>query len=161
MSRTRIHHFDGFSIKKAGIDIKLDMSRIEGNVNRAQKELDTAVMRSMEPFMPKNKGSFIETTRSQSEAIAGSGEVVAAAGPQGRFLYEGENMVDEKTGSPFARQFAKKVPVSQFRGKTNAKKKLTYSKSANPKARAHWFDAAKEKDHDAWVDVVRKEVGKK
>ena len=161
MARTRIHHFKGFSIKRAGIDIKLDMSRVEGNVNNAQRKLDRAVMTSMIPYMPMNTGGFINETTVQSAAIEGTGKVVAAAAPQGRFLYEGKGMVDEKTGSPFARQYAKKVPVSQFRGKTNAKKNLTFSKAANRKARAHWLDAAKKKDHDAWVDVVKQEIGKK
>ena len=140
------------------VHLKLDLSRIEGNVNDAQYALDRAVMTSMVPLMPRRKGSFIQETTSHSDAMAGSGVVEAATGPHGRFLYEGKTMVDEKTGSPWAKKYNEKVLVSQFGGKTKAKPNLTYSHRG---AKAHWFDAAKEKDHDAWIDVVRKEVGKK
>lgn len=159
MSKTRIHHFEGFSIKRAGLDIKLDMSRVEDNFNKAQYALDSAVMTSMVPFMPMQEGGFINETRSHSAAMAGSGEVEAAAGPQGRFLYEGKTMVDEKTGSPWAQKANKKVRVSQFGGKTNAKVNLSYSKNKNPQARSHWFDEAKKRDADSWVRVVKKKVG--
>ena len=159
MARTRIHHFDGFSIKRAGVDIKLDMDRVSENFNRAQYQLDSMVMQSMEPFMPKASSQFINTTKAMSAARAGKGEVVAAAPPFGRFLYEGKTMVDIQTGSPWARKGAKKVLVSRFGGKTKAKPNLSFSKSANPNAQAHWFDAAKEKHGEAWVEKVKEIAG--
>lgn len=129
-------HFKGFSIVDGDIRAKLDMSRFEEQFRRAQYQLDGAVMNSMVPFMPMITGSFINTTRAASAAIQGSGEVYAAYGPQGRFLYEGKTMVDEKTGSTWARRGAKKVLVSEFGGKTNAKPNLTYTKQAHPKAQS-------------------------
>ena len=147
MARTRIHHFDGFSVKKAGIDIKLDMSRVENNFNKAQYALDSAVMTSMVPFMPHRDGSFINKTRAESASLAGTGEVVAAAAPEGRFLYGGKVMVDPVTKSAWARKGAKKILTAQS---------LKYSQ---PKARAHWFDAAKERYCDNWVRVVKKNAG--
>lgn len=150
MAITRIHHFEGFSIKRAGIDIKLDLSRIEGNFNQAQYVLDSVVMTSMVPYMPKEKGYFINRTRAESAAIAGTGEVVAAAAPEGRFLYQGKVMVDPVTKSAFARKGAKKELTTQ---------NLKYSKAAHPKARAHWFDAAKKRYVDNWVRVVKKNAG--
>jgi hypothetical protein len=147
MAKTKIHHFDGFSIQKAGIDIKLDMSRIEGNFNKAQYALDSAVMTSMVPFMPHRDGSFINKTRAESAALAGTGEVVAAAAPEGRFLYEGKVMVDPVTQSAWARKGAKKILTTQS---------LKYS---SPKAQAHWFDAAKKKDAESWVRVVKNVAG--
>lgn len=155
MARTRIHHFKGFSIKRAGIDVKLDMSRVENNFNKAQFALDSAVMTSMVPLMPHDSGQFINTTKSMSAAKAGSGEVVAAAPPYGRYLYMGKNMVDAKTGSPWARKGAKKVLVSEFGGKTNAKQNLSFSGGA----KAKWFDEAKKKDGDNWIDLVKKTAG--
>lgn len=154
-----MHHFDGFSIKRAGIDIKLDMDRFSDNFNRAQYELDTMVMQSMEPFMPKASSQFINTTKAMSAAVAGKGEVFAAAPPFGRFLYEGKTMVDIQTGSPWARKDAKKVLVSQFGGKTKAKPNLSFSKSANPNAQAQWFEAAKKKHGEAWVEKVKEIAG--
>lgn len=154
----KIHHFKNFSVVESGIEIKIDMSRMEHNFNNAQKALDSAIMTSMEPLMPLNgPGNFISRTKAESASLAGTGVVVAAAGPYGRFLYEGKTMVDEKTGSPWARQSANKVLVSQYRGKTQAKENLTYSRAS---AQAHWFDAAKAKDCDNWVGLVKKEIGK-
>ena len=150
MARTRIHHFEGFSVKRAGVDIKLDMSRVENNFNQAQYALDSAVMTSMVPFMPHRDGSFINKTRAESAAIAGTGEVVAAAGPEGRFLYQGKLMVDPVTKSAFARKGAKKVLTTQ---------NLKFSKNHNPKAQAHWFDAAKKKDKESWVRTVKNIAG--
>lgn len=150
MSRTRIHHFEGFSVKRAGIDIKLDMSRTEDNFNKAQFALDSAVMTSMVPFMPMQDGKFINRTRTESAALAGTGEVMAAVGPEGRFLYEGKVMVDPLTGSAWARKDAEKVLTS---------KNLKYSKASNPKAQAHWFDAAKKADCDSWGRLVKKTAG--
>lgn len=152
----KIHKFKGFTIHRAEIDIKLDMSRLENNFNKAQFALDSAVMISMEPFMPMDSGQFINTTRAMSAIRAGSGEVVAAAPPAGRMLYEGKTMVDVETGSPWAREGAKKVLVSEFGGKTKAKPNLTYSR---PGAQSKWFDAAKKKDEDKWIDLVKKTAG--
>lgn len=46
-------------------------------------------------------------------------------------------MVDEATGSPYARRGAKKVLVSQFSGQTAAKENLEYTKQAHPQAQAN------------------------
>ena len=107
-------------------------------------------MTSMVPFMPHRDGSFINKTRAESAAIAGTGEVVAAAGPEGRFLYQGKLMVDPVTKSAFARKGAKKVLTTQ---------NLKFSKAHNPKAQAHWFDAAKKKDGESWVRTVKNIAG--
>lgn len=147
MARTRIHHFDGFSIKRAGIDIKLDMSRVEDNYNKAQYALDSAVMTSMVPFMPMQKGQFINITKTESASIAGTGEVVAAAAPKGRFLYEGKVMIGEKSQSPWAKKGEKKVVTDR---------NIRYSKTG---AQSKWFDAAKKKDCDSWVDTVKNIAG--
>lgn len=150
MAITRIHHFEGFSVKRAGVDIKLDMSRIEGNFNKAQYALDSAVMTSMVPFMPHRDGSFIQKTRAESASMAGTGEVVAAAAPEGRFLYNGKVMIDPVTKSAYARKAAKKILTTQS---------LKFSKNHNPKARAKWFDAAKKADGDKWVRTVKEIAG--
>ena len=139
--------------------MKIDLSRFDGQYSRVQYELDSRVMTSMVPYMPMQTGTFINVTRGMSAAIAGSGKVVAAAPPMGRFLYEGKTMVDKKTGSTYARFGAEKVLVSQFGGKTNARENLQYSKSAHPKATDHWFDAAKDAHGDAWIRKVKKIAG--
>ena len=148
-----------FSTVKGNVHITLDMSRFKRQFQRAQYQLDGAVMESMVPFMPMITGSFINTTRAASAAVQGSGVVYAAYGPQGRFLYEGKGMVDEQTGSPWARRGAKKVLVSQYGGKTRAKERLEYTKQAHPKGQAKWFEAAKKADEKAWIHLVKETAG--
>lgn len=154
-----IHHFENYSVVDGDIKVELDMSRLEGQFNRAQYALDSSVMNSMEPKMPKRDGNFINKTRAMSAATAGTGKVYAAAPPEGRFLYHGKTMVDEKTGSPWAREGAKKVLVSQYRGKTTANENLKFSKSANPDAQPEWFETAKEADGDTWIRTVKQIAG--
>lgn len=139
--------------------MEIDLSRFDRQYSQAQYLLDSMVMDSMVPFMPMQTGTFVNQTRAMSQAIAGSGKVIAAAPPMGRFLYEGETMVDPATGSPWAAKGAKKVLVSQYAGKTAAKEDLQFSKHAHPKAQAHWFDAAKEKDGKIWLEKVKKVAG--
>lgn len=142
-----IKHFKGFSIQKGDIQVKVSLNRFERQYKDAQYKLDTAVMNSMVPFMPHETGTQINKARAASTALAGTGRVVAAAPPEGRFLYEGKVMVDPETNSPWARKGAKKVVTD---------KNLQYS---NLNAVPHWFDAAKKKDGDSWVKDVKKTAG--
>ena len=151
--------FKGFSIIAGDLKVKLSLSRFDEQYKKAQYQLDGDVMNSMVPFMPMISGSFINTTRAASTAVQGSGQVYAAYGPQGRYLYEGKVMVDEVTGSPFARRGAKKVLVSQYTGKTAAKENIEYTHQAHPKAQDHWFDAAKAADGKKWVRRVKATAG--
>lgn len=159
MARSKIKHFKGFSIVDGDIRVTLNMNRFERQFQQAQYQLDGAVMNSMIPFMPMQDGNFINKTRADSAAMQGTGQVEAAAPPQGRFLYMGKTMVDEKTGSTWAKKSNKKVLVSQYGGKTNAKPDLTYNKSKHPKAQSHWFDAAKKADGKKWIRDVKKTAG--
>lgn len=143
---------------KSGIfqyDMVLDMSRFGAQLSKAQFELDSMVMTDMIPYMPMQTGTFINVTKAMSAAYAGTGTVVAAAPPIGRFLYEGKTMVDEMTGSPWARKGARKVLVSQYSGKTNAKPNLTYANGRQ----SHWFDEAKERHVKEWVAHTKKTAG--
>ena len=138
------------------IELEIDLGRFQGQYSRAQFRLDSMVMTSMVPFMPMQSGVFINVTKGMSAAIAGSGKVVAAAPPMGRFLYYGKGMVDIETGSTYARKGTKKVLVSQFGGTTNAKEDLSYGR---PGAEKEWFEAAKKRDKAAWLRAVKKEAG--
>lgn len=133
--------------RNAVIELDVDLSRFEKQYEDAQYALDSMIMASMVPYMPHQTGTFINVTRAMSTSIAGSGNVYAAAPPFGRFLYEGKVMVDEQTGSPWARKGARKVVTDRD---------LTYS---NPKAVPHWFDAAKERHSKSWVKAVKKIAG--
>ena len=154
----KTHKLQNIHVKAGDMRLDIDFGRMERNLNNAQFALDTAVMNSMEPFMPMQTHNFIDRTRAESMAIAGTGKVCAAAKPFGRFLYEGKTMVDEKTGSPWAREFAKKVLVSQYGGKTQARPDLQYGRRG---AVDHWFEKAKQKDLSQWRRIVAEEMAKK
>lgn len=141
------------------IELDVDLTRFNKQYGRAQFLLDSQVMTDMIPFMPMQTGTFINVTRGLSAAIAGSGKVYAAAPPMGRFLYEGKTMVDEATGSTWARASAKKVLVSKYSGETTAKEKLDYSKAANPDVTDHWFEAAKKACGEKWITKAKRTAG--
>ena len=156
---SKIKHFGTFSIVDGDVHVKVSYDRFTDQYKRAQYELDGAVMNSMVPFMPMISGSFINATRAASASVQGSGQVFAAYGPQGRFFYEGKGMVDEVTGSPWAARGNRKVLVSQYGGKTQAKEFLSYTKQAHPQAQSHWFDAAKKADGKMWIEKVKQIAG--
>ena len=146
--------------KTVELEIELDLSRFDRQLAEAQFELDSMVMTSMVPYMPKDTGTFINVTRAKSAAIAGSGKVVAAAPPMGRYLYEGKVMVDSVTGKGPA-----KIPIGPgayiLRYRKGAKlqatdRPLQYSrKSATP----HWFDTAKKYHEKEWIKKTKKIAG--
>lgn len=144
---SNISHFKSFSIVKDGIDIKVDLNRFENQAKKAQFWLDNQIMTDMVPLMPHVTGAFVNITRAMSSSFAGTGIVVAAAPPMGRFLYEGKVMVDPVTNSPWARKGAKKVVTE---------KPLTYS---NPRAVPHWFDKAKDAHYKEWEAGVKERAG--
>ena len=134
---------------KGDIKVNIRMERLSIQYNRAQFYLDSQVMESMEPLMPGNTGMLVDLTKQRSAAMAGTGQVCAAAPPYGRFLYEGKVMVDPVTNSPWARKGAKKVVTDRD---------LTYS---NPRTVPHWFDEAKHLYLKQWVKGVKKYAGGK
>lgn len=138
--------------KGADIEVEVDLSRFEKQYGKAQYALDSMVMVSMKPYMPLTTGVFRNVTEAMSAAIAGSGTVIAAAPPMGRFLYEGKVMVDPETNSPWARPGAKKIVTD---------KNLDYDKSRNPKVTDHWFDVAKKNHGILWVKAVKNIAGGK
>ena len=140
-------------------EMVIDLGRFEGQFSKAQFALDSMVMTDMIPLMPKQTGEFINVTKAMSAAIAGSGTVVAAAPPFGRFLYHGKTMVDPNTGSTWAQKDIKKVLVSQYAGKTAAKENLDFSKGANPDAQPEWFEEAKRQHKDDWIRMVKMTAG--
>lgn len=147
MAESNIRHFKNISFVEGRVKAEISLDRLNKNINRAQFWLDSQIMTDMVPFMPHNTGDFVNITRAQSAALAGSGTVIAAAPPMGRFLYMGKVMVDPETDSPFARPSTKKIVTE---------KPLTYS---NPNATPMWFDTAKDRHLKEWVEGVQKRIG--
>lgn len=136
--------------KEIKLDMRLDLSRFDKQLAKAQYALDSMVMTSMVLYMPMDTETFINVTRGMSAAIAGSGKVVAAAPPMGQFLYEGKVMVGERTRSAFAAKGERKEVIE---------KPLNYSRHAHPNVTDHWFDPAKKNHGDVWVKKTKKLAG--
>lgn len=146
MGVKRIIKFKDIKVSTGNMTADVSMKELANRFNRAQYELDSAIMTSMEPFMPRRDGSFINRVKAKSAAVAGTGKVYAAVGPEGRFLYEGKVMIGEKSRSPWAKKGEKKVVTDR---------KLTYSGGGQD----HWFNAAKAADGDEWVKLVKRTAG--
>lgn len=136
-----------YNYSKPNLEMRINLSRFEKQYEDAQFALDSVVMKDMTTYMPHVTGTQINKAKAMSASLAGSGTVVAAAPPEGRFLYEGKVMVDPLTGSPWARPGAKKVVTDRD---------LKYS---NPKATPHWFDTAEKNHGKSWVRKVKKIAG--
>lgn len=133
------YHFD-----RDGVTIHISMKRANGNLARAQVWLEQQVMNDMLPVMPLLTGSLQQRTRTMNTIMLGSGKVWAAAPPYGRFLYGGKVMVDPDTGSPWAKEGAKKILTDRD---------LTFSR---PGAKARWFEAVKPAQLPRWKSGVAK-----
>lgn len=153
-----IHHFEGFSVVSGDVQIHLKLSRFSAQFNEAQHRLDSMVMTSMVPYMPFRDGDFIDRTKAESAAMAGTGKVCAGISPQGRLLYEGKVMVDATTGKGPMK--ISKYGETIFRFRKGAKLKatgrnLTYSNGR----RSHWYEAAEKADSNSWIRVTKKTAG--
>lgn len=158
-----------YSYQDKGVDYEIrmdvDLDRFHRQIEKAQYLLDSAVMDSMEPFMPMQAGGggFIGETRAMSASLAGSGVVVAAAPPMGRYLYEGKVMVDAATGKgPMLIEESPGRFVPRFRKGARLKatnRPLNYSRNAHPKVTDHWFEKAKDVHGKQWIKLAKKEGG--
>lgn len=142
-------HLKGFSIEYANIKVKVSMKPTNQAIDRAQYALDGAIMHSMIPYMPMQNGTLIQRTVAENASLQGTGQIYAAVGPHGRFLYEGKVMVDPVTGSTWARKDSKKVVTDR---------EINFSRQAHPKAQKEWFLEAKRKKLKDWVDIAQRKV---
>lgn len=160
---SKTKHFPSFSIVNGDVQIKVDLSRFERQFREAQFALDSAIMNSMDRFMPKQTGNFIHRTRMISESLAGTGLVCAAAPPMGKMLYEGKVMVDKETGrGAFRIENSPGEFIYRFREGAElvaSNRALKYFTGLNPDVTDHWFDAAKKADLKDWVSLVKKTAG--
>lgn len=134
-------------------------ARIQANLPKAQYMVDTQVVNDMVPYMPMVTGTFINTVRMRNASLAGSGEVCAATGVMGRFLYYGKKMVDSQTGKgPRKIELAGGEIIFRYRlgaKLTPTEIPLNYNKAANPMAGPLWFDRAKEQCYDDWCKTAK------
>ena len=144
-------HFKKLSIVHGDIRIDMDLKKYSGYAKRAQWWLGEQVLQSSRAVMPMRTGSLQQRSHTED-----GGRQVIFPGPYARYLYMGKVMVDAVTG-----RGPRKIPtgpneyVLRFRKGAKLRptnRRLTYSRS---EAVDHWFDAAKERDLQIWLDGVR------
>ena len=165
-------HFKNISIVGNNLSIDIPSGTLNSRIDKAQKWLDNRVMTDMLPYMPHETGMFQANTQAISRSLAGTGLVCAGAPPMGRYLYYGKVMVDSQTGRgaiPIAvkAKFSDPLTSSQVMYKTGeiifrfrrgavlvpTDRPLKYGK---PTAQPMWFEVAKEKHLQQWINGVQK-----
>ena len=135
-------------------------STVINNLPKAQYMLDAQIVNDMIPYMPMQTGTFINTVRLRNASLMGSGQVCAATGVMGRYLYYGSKMIDPLTGKG-ARRIVLKSGEVIFRYRLGAKLipsgvPRNYNKSANPMAGSFWYDRAKQAHFQDWKNTVQR-----
>lgn len=139
---SNMQHFPNISYVSAGFRVEISLDRFSKQLAEAQQWLGDRVLEDSKPYMPHLTGSL-----QQRSYVAERGAQVVYPGPYGRFQYGGKVMVDEVTGSPWARAGAKKVLTDQD---------LRYSRA---EATDHWFDTAKAEHGEYWIAHTKQIAG--
>lgn len=132
-------HFEKISYVFSGIHVTLDLGRFGTQFTAAQWWLGNQVLEDSKPYMPIRSGSMQQRSHVEEE-----GRRVVFPGPYARMQYGGLVMVDELTGSPYARRGATKVVTDR---------KLTYS---SPTAVDHWYDTAFTNHGEFWIRETKR-----
>lgn len=117
-------------------------SRIQAEVNRAEKILAVQVMKDTNEYVPARQGTLAQETHIE-------GSTIVYPGPYARFLYYGKVMIYAPTGSTFAPRYGHKVVTDRD---------LTMHKTMHKNATSHWFEASKAANMEKWERVARKLV---
>lgn len=154
-----IFHFEGFSYVAGGLTVEVKFDRFERQFEEAQEWLGNTVLEDCKPYMPLRTGNLI-----QHSHVEDHGRRVVFPGPYARYLYGGVVMVDRDTG-----RGPMKIPDGPgggyvLRFKKGAKliptnRPLSFTKTFNPQATDHWFDAAKAANIDYWLSEVKRRAG--
>lgn len=137
-----IQHFSDISIVDGNVRVFIHIDRFSDQFIRAQQWLGNRVLEDCKPLMSLVTGGLQQRSHTEN-----NGRRVVFPGPYGRFQYMGKVMVDPDTGSPWARRGAKKVVTNR---------PLHYSA---PGATSHWFDAAKARNGEYWIEGVKRIAG--
>ena len=133
-------HFDDLSIVRSGMKLNVSFGRFSRQFAEAQRWLGEQVLTDCKPEMPHVTGTF----QGLASPEHGGKQVVFGA-EYARFLYEGVLMVDSETGSPYSPSGGHKIVTDT---------PLNYAAGGD-----HWFEVAKEKHGEEWVQGVKKLAG--
>lgn len=149
--------FIRFSCSADGLHAVVDIQAFNARVREAQQWLGDRVLEDCKACMPLQTGSLQQ--RSHTEDV---GERVVFPGPYARYLYYRKVMVDSATGKG-----PRKIPTGPgeyvLRFRKGAKLIATNRalKYSDPQAVPEWFEHAKRKYEQLWIDGVNEIIGGK
>lgn len=133
------------------VDIRLDTSRIDGNLKEAQKLLNMQVVADSDPFVPFQQGA-LRASVNYPQGIYG-GEIEYNT-PYAHYLYVGEIYglnypITDSAGNVIGWY---SPPIKHPTGRA-----ITYH---TPGTGSHWFEKAKAQHKGEWVRLVKQTAGK-
>lgn len=149
--------FPKISYNSGGIHVTLDLRGYAERHKEAQQWLGDRVLEDCRACMPYLTGSLQQRSHTED-----NGKKVVFPGPYARYLYGGKVMVDRETGKG-----PRKIPLSSgeyiLRFQKGARLKPTDKplKYSNPQAVPEWFEHAKAKNKQFWLDGVKEILGGK
>lgn len=104
--------------------------------------LAAQALKDMEDYIPYRSGDFF------NNKIRLDGRYIRFEADHAPFLYNGKVMVEQATGSPFARKGCRKVSSSV---------PIDYTRSHHSKATDHWFEPARNANFKKWMRIAERE----
>lgn len=98
--------FKDFTMKDGHMSANIKFSVFGGRFQAAQLWLDREIMKDMRPLIPYRTGIFRKKIEANNRVFAGTGRIVTAAPPQGKWLYGGVT----KSGKPIHYTNPQSVP---------------------------------------------------
>ena len=149
--------FIRFSCSADGLHAVVDIQAFNARVREAQQWLGDRVLEDCKACMPLQTGSLQQRSHTED-----GGERVVFPGPYARYLYYRKVMVDSATGKG-----PRKIPTGPgeyvLRFRKGAKLIATNRalKYSDPQAVPEWFEHAKRKYEQLWIDGVNEIIGGK
>lgn len=81
--------FKDFTMKDGHMSANIKFSVFGGRFRAAQLWLDREIMKDMRPLIPYRTGIFRKKIEANNRVFAGTGRIVTAVPPQGKWLYGG------------------------------------------------------------------------
>lgn len=126
------NYFPNIKTQYGSVSMTLDMSRINGNFEKAQEYLGNQVLTDCTPYTPFQSG-----TLRNSGKVESGGEEVVWTSPYARYQYYGMKMI-----GPAPKQLTD-IPLVQHA----------------PGTLPYWFEEAKSACRDVWLATVKRIAG--
>ncbi len=137
--------------KVGDVEIKLDTSRIDDNLLEAQKLLNMQVVADSSPFVPFRQGALRNSVRYPDGVYGG---VIEYDTPYAHYLYKG---IVYGPNIPLKDAEGNIIGWTSPPNKSPTQRKIKYHE---PGTTSEWFEEAKRRHKDDWLNLVRKTVGK-